>query len=302
MNGRWLVVANPISGQGRAMHHRHEIAATLQRHGLVHDFVVSERPGHAVELVAHAVAQGCRGVLAVGGDGTVHECANGILGQQAVPSAEVALGVLPIGTGNDWARGLGLPKDFGGVAALMAGGARRPHDAGLAELAGGARRHFVNVAGLGFDAHVVAQLPDRSLGPLAYLVSVVKGLLGYESVPLQLALAGRSIDARAFVLFFALGRYCGNGMNVAPRAEPDDGLFDITLVQALSRWEVLLCLRRLFDGTLLKHPKVISLREASARVEAGPLPVEADGELIGQAPVRFSVLARALSVVAPPKQ
>ena len=299
MQDSWLVVANPISGQGRAMHHRHEIEAVLRRHGLLFDFAISERPGHAIELVAKAVEGGCRHVLAVGGDGTVNECANGIFRQQAAPTAEVTLGVMPIGTGNDWARGLGIPKDYAEVSALMASATSRLHDVGIAEFNGGVTRHFVNVAGLGFDAHVVEALPDRTLGPMAYLVGLTKGLLSYDAVSLGLTFADRRIDTRAFVLFFAIGRYCGGGMNVAPQAKADDGLFDITLVQELSRWEVLKSLRRLFDGTLLTHPKVIALREATAQVEAGPVPVEADGELIGRAPVRFSILPRALRVLAP---
>ena len=299
MQDRWLIVANPISGQGRAMHHRHEIEAILRRHGVAYDLVISERPGHAIELVAQAVTGGCRRILAVGGDGTVNECANGLFRQQAAPTAEVTLGVMPIGTGNDWARGLRMPKDYAEVAALMAAGTTRLHDAGLATFGNGSVRHFINVAGLGFDAHVVEALPDRTLGPLAYLVGLAKGLLSYDAVPLGLTFSGRRIDTRAFVLFFAIGRYCGSGMNVAPLAEVDDGLFDITLVQALSRWEVLKSLRRLFDGTLLTHPKVIALREAAGEVEAGPAPVQADGELIGHAPVRFSILPRALRVLAP---
>ena len=301
MKHRWLVVANPISGQGRAMHHRHEIEAVLRRHGLDFDFVISEHPGHAVDLVARAVEGGCRHILAVGGDGTVNECANGIFRQQAAPTTEIALGVIPIGTGNDWARTHRIPKDYAEVAALMASGASRLQDVGIAEFADGNRRHFINVAGLGLDAHVVEALPDRTLGPLAYLVGLAKGLLGYRAVSLGLTFAERRIDARAFVLFFAIGRYCGSGMNVAPKAEIDDGLFDITLIQDLSRWEVLKSLRRLFDGTLLTHPKVLALREAEGAVEAAATqPVEADGELIGHAPVRFSILPRALRVVAPP--
>ena len=302
MEKRWLVVANPISGQGRAMHHRHEIEAVLRRHGIDFDFVISERPGHAVELVARAVEGGCRNILAIGGDGTVNECANGIFRQQAAPTADVTLGVMPIGTGNDWARTHGIPKDYAGVAALMTAGSRRLHDVGVATFADGSTRHFVNVAGLGFDAHVVEALPDRTLGPMAYLVGLAKGLLNYRAVSLGLTFAGRRIDTRAFVLFFAIGRYCGSGMNVAPKAEVDDGLFDITLIQDLSRWEVLKSLRRLFDGTLLTHPKVLALREAEGAVEAATTqPVEADGELIGHAPVRFSILPRALRVRAPAK-
>lgn len=302
MENRWLVVANPISGQGRAMHHRHEIEAVLQRHGLAFDFAISEHPGHAVDLVARAVAGGCRHILAIGGDGTVNECANGIFRQRAAPTDEVLLGVMPIGTGNDWARTHRIPKDYAAVAALMAAGMHRLHDVGVATFADDSTRHFVNVAGLGFDAHVVEALPDRTLGPLAYLVGLAKGLLGYRAVSLGLTFAGRRIDTRAFVLFFAIGRYCGSGMNVAPRAEVDDGLFDITLIQDLSRWEVLKSLRRLFDGTLLTHPKVLALREAEGAVEAATAqPVEADGELIGHAPVRFSILPRALRVLAPPE-
>lgn len=300
MREHWLVVANPISGQGRAMHHRHEIEAVLRRHGLAFDFLISEYPGHAIELAARAVAGGCRHILAVGGDGTVNECANGIFSQHAVPTAEVTLGVIPIGTGNDWARTHRIPKDYAEVAALMAAGTSRLHDVGVAEFSDGTRRHFVNVAGLGFDAHVVESLPDRTLGPMAYLVGLAKGLLNYDAVSLGLTFGERKIDARAFVLFFAIGRYCGSGMNVAPLAEVDDGLFDITLVQELSRWEVLKSLRRLFDGTLLTHPKVLALREAEGSVvAAGPVPVEADGELIGHAPVRFTLLPRAVRVLAP---
>ena len=281
------------------MHHRHEIEAVLLRHGLDFDFAISEYPGHAIELAARAVAGGCRHVLAVGGDGTVNECAIGIFRQHAAPTAEVTLGVMPIGTGNDWARGLRMPKDYAEVAALMAAGASRLHDVGVAAFGDGSTRHFVNVAGLGFDAHVVESLPDRTLGPLAYLVGLAKGLLNYRAVSLGLTFAERKIDTRAFVLFFAIGRYCGSGMNVAPLAEVDDGLFDITLIQDLSRWEVLKSLRRLFDGTLLTHPKVRALREAAGSVVAGPVPVEADGELIGHAPVRFAILPRALRVLAP---
>ena len=167
MNSPWLVVLNPISGQGRAMHHRHEIEAVLRRHGIDFALEISERPGHAIEIVSGAIRSGCRHVLAVGGDGTVNECANGIFRQDAVATTEITLGVMPIGTGNDWARTHRIPKDYAEVAALMAAGTSRLHDVGLAEFDDGGKSHlryFINVAGIGFDAHVVESLPDRTLG------------------------------------------------------------------------------------------------------------------------------------------
>lgn len=304
-HGRWLVVANPLSGGGRLLRERQKIETVLRGQGIEHEFAVSEYPGHAIALVTQALAQGCRRILAAGGDGTASECANGIFRQQAVSTDEILLGALPAGTGNDWARGLGLPKSIEQVALGMAAGESRLQDVGVATFDDGRTRHFINVAGLGFDAHVVQALPARRpgmpqrLGRLVYLFGLVKGLLAYDAVPLELTFAERRIDTRAFVLFCAIGRYCGNGMNVAPGARPDDDLFDITLVQALSRREVVWNLRRLFDGTLPDHPKVIALREAALRIDAAGLPVEADGELVGTAPVRFTLLPGALRVLAP---
>lgn len=302
MADHWLIVANPISGQGRVMHHRHEIEAILGRHGLSFTFEISERPWHTAELVQAALGRGCRHILAAGGDGTVNEAVNGIFRQHAVPTSDITLGVLPIGTGNDWARAHRIPQDYSGVAALMARGVSRLHDVGVAEFADGDRRHFINVAGIGFDAHVVAGMPDRTLGPLAYLAGLAKGLFTFRPVQLTLAADGKTLSGPVFDVFACIGHYCGSGMMVAPQAEVDDGLFDITLIKALSRWEVLKSLRRLFDGTLLTHPKVTALRSKEALVESpATLPVEADGELIGHTPVRFTILPRALRVLAPPE-
>ncbi len=304
-HGRWLIVANPLSGGGRILHNRQKIETALRGWGIEYEFAVSEYPGHAVDLTARAVESGCRRILAVGGDGTVSECANGLFRQQAAAPDSILLGALPAGTGNDWARTLGVPKDPEQVASCMAAGASRLQDVGVATFDDGRTRHFINVAGLGLDAHVVQALPARRpgraqrLGKLAYLFGLARGLFTYRAVSLGLTFARHRIDTRALVLFCAIGRYCGNGMNVAPAARPDDGLFDITLVQELSRWELVRNLRRLFDGTLPGHPKVITLREASLRVDTAGLPVEADGELIGAAPVHFSLLPGALRVLAP---
>lgn len=296
----WLVVANPISGSGKGVRDRALIEAALRAAGLEFVFVISEYHGHSIALVVEAVTQGCRQVLAVGGDGTVNECVNGIFRQQAVAPGQVRLAVLPIGTGNDWARTHGLCGDYGVVARSLAAAPGRPHDVGLVHFGDGSSRHFLNVAGIGFDAHVVAAMPEKKPGPIAYLLALLRGLIKFRAVPVTLALPDERIEGRAFVLFFAIGRYCGGGMNVAPQAQFDDGCFDITLVAELSRWEVLRDLRRLFDGSLLTHPKVTSRRARCGEVAADAIqPIEADGELIGHAPASFEILPGALSVVVP---
>ncbi len=294
----WLVVANPVSGGGKGVRDRSAIEAALRSACVDFKFIISEYHGHAIELVAEAVRQGCRRVLAVGGDGTVNECVNGIFRQQAVAPDQVLLAVLPIGTGNDWARTHFLCGDYGVVARSLNATTPRRHDVGRVHFADGSSRYFANVAGIGFDAHVVAAMPEQKPGPIAYLLALLRGLIKFRAVAVTLVLPAERIEERAFVLFFAIGRYCGGGMNVAPQAATDDGLFDITLVAELSRWEVLRNLRRLFDGSLLTHPKVTSRRAAGGEVLAeAAQPIEADGELIGHAPARIEMLAGALCVL-----
>lgn len=296
----WLVVANPVSGRGRALRLRARVEAALRALALPCRFAVSERAGHALELVRQGIAAGHRRILALGGDGTVNEIVSAAFGQSVCDPAALTLAVLPTGTGNDWARGLGVAAHPETALAIL----RQPrivrHDVGVAHFAAdGRRRHFINVAGVGFDAAVVARMPAEKR-TLTYVGGLLGALLAYRALPATLRVDGEQLDTRLFVAFVCLGRYCGGGMRVAPGALPDDGLFDVTTVAALTRLEVLRNLRRLYDGSLLDHPKVRAGRGAQVAVDAQqPLGVEVDGEWAGHTPVRFELLPRALAVVHP---
>lgn len=297
----WLVVLNPVSGGGRALRQRGRIEHLLAARGLAFRIAVSDYPGHVTELVGLAIAGGCRQVLVAGGDGSLHQAANAILVQRACPSHDVTLASLPVGTGNDWVRTLAIPCGWERASDLLAGKSRRRIDAGRIDFDDGRSPcHFMNVAGIGFDAEVVRRMPPSKRGALAYLSGVLGTLAGYR--PVRPALSG-DIDAQAeelFVLFACLGRYCGGGMHVAPSAQPDDGLFDVVRVRHLGRLEVLVNLRRLYDGTLPAHPKVDIGHARCLRLETPrPCAIQADGELVGETPATFSVLPAALTVAAP---
>ena len=297
----WLVLVNPVSGRGQALRRQPEIARLLDAQGMRHRFAVSLFHEHAIDLVADAVRTGCRRVLVAGGDGSLNEALNGILRQQEVPADRVLLATLPVGTGNDWARSHGVPRDWPAAVALAARGHSALHDVGAADFDGGTRRWFLNVAGLGFDAAVVERKMARGFGPLAYMLGLLGALWSYRPVSVRISHDGAAPrNARILVLFAALGRHCGGGMLIAPRAMADDGLFDSVLVHAMSRLEVLANLRKLFDGTLPEHPKVDTAPCGTLRIEAqAMLGVEADGELVGHTPVTFRVVPHAVRVVIP---
>lgn len=299
----WLLLLNPISGGGVGLRDRARVESATTAHGMSYVAALSAYPGHIVALVNEAIVRGCRRILVAGGDGSLSEAVNGIFTQQAIAPDQVTLALLPIGTGNDWARGRGIPHDYDSALRLIAAGHTLRHDVGVIDFAdtgtSDIRRYFVNVAGTGFDAGVIERMPSRKLGRLAYLVGLLRELAGYRALPLRLKIGARPIDANAFVFFACIGRYCGGGMQVAPSARCDNGVFDLTLVRYLGRIELLLNLRRLFDGTLPDHPKVSTWQSATVEIEAPRgAAIEADGELVGHVPARLSVLPQALRIIA----
>lgn len=296
----WLLLLNPVSGRGRGVRQRAAIEAQLRALGQSFQTQISAHAGHTTALVAAAVSAGCRRVLVAGGDGSLGEAVNGLFQQDAVAPAAVTLALLPVGTGNDWARGQGVPTDLTAALRLAAQGRARAHDAGVIEFAGGGRRWFVNVAGTGFDAAVVERMPSRRLGRLAYVIGLLRGLAAYAPLPLQLDFDARSERAEALVAFACIGSTCGGGMRVAPAARSDDGQFDLTLIRYLKPLDILRNVRRLFDGTLAEHPKVSIWRTPQVAL-SGPAgtAVEADGEPVGHLPATVRSLPAALRVVLP---
>lgn len=257
--------------------------------------------GEIERLVRDAVAAGCERVLVAGGDGSILEAAN-VLRGGAVP-----LGIIPGGTGNDLARGLGVPSDLPEALRVALEGRVRVLDVGLARFSSGgtaAERAFVNIAEAGFGGKAVARVQrlGRYVGRrLAYPVGILSALAGYRPAPATVTLDGDAIVVPRFTnLVVANGRYFGRGLKPAPRAELDDGLFDVLLMQDLSAREIATRFPELRDGPPPGDPKLRSFRARRVEV-AGPahLLVEADGEVLGNVPARFEIVPRALRVVVP---
>ena len=322
---RWFAVLNPISGGGRGLRHRARIEALLGAAGVPFVLAISEYAGHIIELARLAAREGFRRFIAIGGDGTLNELVNGVFSNGRVfsnggassgggtlssggafsgglePSEQLTLALVPVGRGDDWARTHGIPRRLEESVRLVAAGRSVAHDIGVVDFQrDGGKRLFLNVAGVGFDAYVVEQTRATRLGPLTYLAGLLRGFATYVAPRMAVSADSLHLDERLFVAFAAVGRYCGGGMHVAPGAATDDGLLDIVTIGEIGKLELVVNVRRLFDGTLPDYKKVKTVRTARAQVAAAPpARVQADGELLGEVPVTFSVLPRAIRVIVP---
>lgn len=299
--GDWVAIVNPAAGGGRAGRAVPALQAAMRATGFSMRVQTTEARGHATALARDAVAAGHRQFIAVGGDGTVNEIANGLLTGGSVAGDAVTLAALPIGTGNDWARTHALPKRPEDLVALIASGKTVMHDAGIATCRRAGeplRRHFVNMAGAGIDAHILSRLGEGKGGAWSYLVALLGGLRSFRTPALDVAGPDFRFRGPTLVIFAGPGRYCGGGLEIAPGATVDDGCLRVTLVKQMSFWQVVGNLPRLFNGTVPQSPHVVTGRLAAIDIASDiPVGVEVDGEVIGETPARFEIVPRAIRVV-----
>lgn len=296
---RWYVVVNPASGRGRAARQWPRLAAALARAGVSFDPAVTREAGEAAGLVADAVRAGFRHVLAVGGDGVLHEALNGLMSQREVPPDEVCLGAAPLGSGNDWARARGMPFDPDRAAGIVAAGRTARQDAGRIDFPEtGAACHFINVAGAGLDAYVLERLPRGVPRRLAYLVGLLRSLAAFTPPRFRLETDAATSEATLLLALVGLGPYCGGGMRLTPQARFDDGRLELLTVEPLRLPAELLRLRRLFDARLAEERFAHYASITRLHVDARPaMAVQADGQLVGRTPCSVSLLPGALQVL-----
>jgi diacylglycerol kinase (ATP) len=302
--GSVLLVANPRAGHGaRAVVDR--LVAALDAQGIRPELAVTSGPGDATRVATEAALAGTGMVIAVGGDGTVHEVVNGLVdatsGAARGPvEGGTVLGVVPAGSGCDLVRTFGLDRPPEVLAAHLATDATHRIDLGRMTLSDPQGRPvirlFVNVAEVGFGGAVAVaaqRLPAR-LGPRRYRLGIVAAWGSFRRVPMILEHDGGRFEGDLCNVVVANGQFFGGGLKVAPRSLPDDGRFDLQAFGGTVT-DVVRAGRQLRDGSHLQRDDVRSWPTAKVSVDGvRPMPVEADGELIGRSPVRFEILPRAL--------
>jgi YegS/Rv2252/BmrU family lipid kinase len=275
-----------MAAQGKAGQHLNEVRQRLQEHNLDFSILQTSGPGHAIELSRAAAGQGFDVVAAAGGDGTINEVINGLMASAAEAGARPALGVLPVGRGNDFAFGAGIPADLPGACLALARDRRKRIDIG--RVTGGnfpAGRCFGNGIGLGFDTVVgfEAAKMKRIQGPLAYLAAVVKTISLYHTAPTYAVTYDGTLLEQPFLMVSIMnGRRMGGSFMMTPTSRPDDGLFDLCLVGHVSQPGILKLVPRFIQGTQAAHPavKMAQARSIHIRAIAGSIPAHADGETV----------------------
>ncbi len=299
-----LLIVNPMSARGKMQKRWPGIQTVLQSEHFPHEVAFTERRGHAIALARAAVEAGFELVVAVGGDGTLNEVVNGMFVDAKPLNPAAVLGVIPSGTGSDFVRTIGLPRDALAAARHLAH-ATGKHRIDLGELQyqtdGHAQhRYFANVAGMGFDAEVVERLErdgKRGTGTLPYLSTLVSTIFAYRNKDVTLYAGDEFVQSRMNAIVVCNGKYFGGGMMVGPNAALDDGMLDIITIGDMNAVEVLVNTRKLYNGTHLTLAKVSEYRAQTAAVEtAERIWIEVDGELVGNGNARFCIHPLALAL------
>lgn len=250
---KYLIIVNPISGRGFAGKSIPKIEALLKSHDLEYDLVQTERPWHAAELTEKAAREKVDVVVVASGDGTANEAINGLMKARAAGFNHTAIGLLPVGTGNDFAYGMGVRGTLEENIALVAGNTRRWMDIG--RVSGGdypQGRYFGNGVGVGFDAYVgfVAANIRWTRGLLAYLIAALETIFVYFQAPtVRIEYEDHSIEQAALMVSIMNGQRMGGGFFMAPDGLPYDNTFDLCIAGAPGKLRILQLLPTFMNGT-----------------------------------------------------
>lgn len=304
----YFVIINPNSGRRKGRRDWPQIEALLIQAGFNYTHAFTQARLDAVKLAREAVERGIRKIIVVGGDGTLNEAANGILMQNVVPSQDVSLAMIPIGTGNDWGRMYNYPASAEACVTMIREGHTVLQDAGLVRYSEDgitAERYFINVAGVGCDAVVTSDTNRRKdhggSGKIAYMLSLIRSIFTFSSQPAVIEADGNELfSGELYSANFGICRYSGGGMMQVPNAIPDDGLLDITIIRRVGKIKVIMNTSKLYDGSFVTMKEVSVHRASTVTVNSSAgLLLETDGESLGGAPLTISSITKALRLVVP---
>ena len=304
----WKVIVSKLSGGGKVGQAWARVSELLTAKGVTYSESFTEYKYHAIELTKEALKEGYRKILTLGGDGAIHEILNGVMTQSEVPTQEVTIAMIPVGSGNDWPRYHRIPlKDLDAAVEVIVRGKEMLQDVVKVETINNGNpytRYMVNIGGLGFDAQVchlfeAAKKKGKS-GDAQYYKCLMQGFLWYKCPHFSVKVDGELFyEGPAFSVALGNGRYCGGGMMETPQAVIDDGLLDVTVVKKLWKGKFLFSVKRLFKGTILEMKEAIAARAKNIiEIDATPASfMEVDGEPVGCSPAKCTIIPAAVKVV-----
>jgi len=277
---KYLFIVNPTAGKGKALKLIPKIESFFKEND--YKITITQRIGHGEEIARNALDNGFTHIISVGGDGTVFEVLNG------VKEKGLILGILPAGTGNDFARTIQLPKDINSIFHRILKGKTKRIDIGKIN-----NKYFINVVSIGIDAEIVKETEKiKGFVPksMAYILGVFFTLAKYKHKRVEIFIDGKSYRRDIQLIAIGNGKYYGGGMKITPMAEVDDGYFDICIVNKISKLKLAALLPTVFKGQHTRIKDVQILRGKDVKVlSQEPLLINADGNIIGTTPANLVI-------------
>jgi len=288
-----LIIINPAAGKGQSKNYIATIKASFESANIDYQIKISNRVGNVTELAINGVKDGYNEIIAVGGDGTVIEALNGIVG------TDTKLGIIPAGTGNDFVRSIGIECDFIAALNVVIEGKYELIDVGEVN-----NRFFLNVVSFGIDSEVVKimeKIKRVVTGSAAYYVASIKAISTYKAVKMSITIDGKEYIRKAYLVAIGNGKYFGGGMKITPDANVNSGDFEICIINHISRIGLMRLLSKANTGNHVSENgvEIFKGREITIRAIADHLSVNADGNLIGPAPAKISMFKNKLKVLSP---
>jgi YegS/Rv2252/BmrU family lipid kinase len=303
---KWFVIVNPTSGNCAAKKKWPLIYKELIAQKFEFEFSITQHKNHALDLIKEAAKRGFIKFICVGGDGTLHTIVNGILNLKPIDYSKIKIGIIPIGTGNDWIKTYHISKDYKkAIQNLKLENSLKQDIGKLVLTKTNEIVYFNNLAGIGFDGYVVNKVHKfKNMGFLAYLTGAIVSLASYKKAKLEIKFNNTIIKEKTLMLLIGICKYSGGGMQLTKNAHPTDGLFDVSHVYKVHLFNILGNLKGLFNGNITNHKLINNYKTSNLTIkvlDAQNAYIQADGELIGSGDFSVSILQKAISFIVPKK-
>ena len=304
----YFIIVNPNAGSGKIRKDWNLMSSFLMKKQIIFDVFFTVKPKDAYIQTIESIKKGYLRFIAVGGDGTLNEILNGIFSQNYVATEDITLGMIPVGTGNDWCRMHNIPFNYQKVVNIIKKNNLLKHDVGKVNISNNnstLNHYFINVCGIGYDALVAKKTNEQKAlgkkGKILYFKNIFQLLINYKTQQVKIESGSFSENIPLFSMNIGICKYNGGGMMQLPNAKADDGLLDVTIIRDISKIDLIFNINKLFNGKIYKHSKVSGFQCKSLTVENmnEELHIETDGESLGYGKFTFEIIPGSINVIVP---
>ena len=304
MHNKWFAIANPKSGAGKSESLLNRVEAELSKNQIEFELHKTSVSGDEIMLVKKATSLGYRKILCIGGDGTIQKIVAGIQIQKNIPKENVLFGLVPLGTGNDWAKSKGISLKISESIPFLNSGKIKTQDVGLANIKANEKeikRYFITYSGVGFDSFMLKKIQSyKWLGKFSYLFCALMNFMNYKNIEVEIEADDAKINSKVFLLGVGLCKFTGGGMQLIKTPAGSSGQLNMTIAQDLNKTEIIKIFFSLFNGGVFKKRKILTLSSEKILIVAKNtvLTCQGDGEIFGAGKVSYSVVKKGLHYIS----